>query len=184
MAYDFSKLKKEGDAVLAWLASEYKTLRTGRASPGLIEKVVVDIYGAKTPIEHVAAISVEDAKTLRIAPWDKSTIGPIQTAIDKANLGVSCSPDDRGLRVIVPALTEESRKGMVRLVGERLEAAKITLRKLRDEVQQDIAQKEKDKVISEDDRFRHKEEMQKLIDGVSEKLEALAKTKEEEMKTI
>jgi len=184
MAYDFSKLKKEGYAVIAWLSSEYKTLRTGRASPGLIEKVMIDVYGTKTPIEHVAAISVEDARTLRIAPWDKTTIGPIQNAIDKANLGVSCAPDDRGLRVIVPSLTEETRKSMVRLVDERLETARISLRKLRDEAQQDITQKEKDKTISEDDRFRYKEELQKYIDLFSEKLEKLAKLKEEEMKTI
>ena len=105
MNYDFSTLKKRGDDIVEWLKGELSSLRTGRANTAIIEKLLIDSYGTKTPLKSVASLSIEDARTLRITPWDKSSIGPVQQAIDRANLGVSTAPDDSGVRVIFPNIT-------------------------------------------------------------------------------
>lgn len=181
MSYNFSSFKKRGDEIAEWLKSELSSLRTGRATPALIEKVQVSSYGALQQLKQVAGISVEDAKTLRVSPWDKNLIGEVQNAIDKANLGVSCSPDDTGLRVKFPDMTEENRKKMTKLVNERLESAKVSLRKEREEVWNDIQQKEKEKEIGEDDKFRLKDELQELTDEYNKKFEEAAEKKEKEI---
>ena len=181
MSYNFSSFKTRGDEVSDWLTGELSSLRTGRATPTLIEKVQVNSYGALQQLKQVAGISVEDAKTLRVSPWDRNLVGEIQNAIDKANLGVSCSPDESGLRIKFPEMTEENRKKMTRLVNERLESAKVSLRKEREEVWNDIQEKEKEKEISEDDKFRLKDELQKITDEYNKKFESISEKKEKEI---
>lgn len=164
-----------------WLKEELSGIRTGRATPGLIEKVHVEVYGVRQPIKQIASISIEDAKTLRIAPWDKGQIGPIQNAIEKENLGVSCAPDDAGLRVIFPMMTEENRKKMAKLIGEKLEEARVSLRKEREKIWEDIQEKEKNSEISKDDKFRFKDDLQKFVDEYNKELADLALKKEKEI---
>ncbi|MAZ40555.1 ribosome recycling factor [bacterium] len=184
MSYDFSKLQKRGDEITEWLKTELGSLRTGRANTALVERVMVDSYGAKAPLQSVASVSVEDARTLRIAPWDKTQIGPVQQAIDKANLGVSTVPDDLGVRVVFPEMTEENRKHVVKLVKERLEEAKISLRKERDEVWNDIQKKEKDKEFAEDDKFRYKDQMEDMVKKLNETFEDMSQKKEKDISSI
>ena len=181
MNYDFSLFKKRGEEVLDWLSGEFSNIRTGRATPSIIEKILVDAYGNKTPIVQLASINVEDPRTLRVVPWDKTHIGAIQGAIDKENIGVSCAPDDTGLRVIFPEMTEENRKGLAKIIKERLEEAKVSLRKEREDVWNDIVKKEKDKELSEDDKFRLKDELQKLVDEYNKKFEEYTVAKEKEV---
>lgn len=179
--YNFSSFKTKLGEVEEWLGREYLGIRTGKAAPAVLDNVMVDSYGSKTPLKHVAAISIEDARTIRVTPWDKSQLSAIQTAIDVANLGLSVSPDSTGLRVIFPALTEERRKMLIKLMGEKLEDARISVRKEREKIWSDIQAEEKAGKASEDDKFKAKDELQKLIDEANKKLEELSKRKEFEI---
>jgi len=179
--YNFSAFKTKLGEVEEWLGREYLGVRTGKASPAVLDSVMVDSYGSKTPLKHVAAIGIEDAKTIKVTPWDKSQLGEIQKAIEAANLGLSVSPDSAGLRVIFPSLTEDRRKMLVKLTGEKLEEARISVRKEREKVWNEIQTDEKGGKLSEDDKFKAKDELQKLIDEANKKLEELSKKKEIEI---
>lgn len=181
MAYNFSELKTNIEGVNEWLKKEYLGIRTGRATPALLDGILVESYGSKLPISQVATVGVEDARTLRISPWDASQAKEIEKAIVDANLGISVSTDDRGSRVSFPELTAERRDVLVKLLKDKLEDARISLRSERDKVWGDIQKQQKDGEISEDEKFNYKEEMQKMIDEAGNKLEELATKKETEI---
>lgn len=181
MAYDFSALKTRLSEVEEFFSGALASVRTGRATPALLDSVQADSYGARTPIKHLASITIEDPRTLRVTPWDKSQIKVIESAIAAANLGVSTSSDSSGLRVIFPELTTERRTMLGKLVREKLEEARVSVRREREEVWSDIQKQEREGSMSEDDKFRLKDELQKLIDAANEKLEAGAERKEAEI---
>ena len=181
MAYNFTSFKNRIGDIADWLAKEYLSVRTGRATPLLLDGVMIDSYGSKQPVKHVAAINTEDARTIRVVPWDKGQMKAIETAISSANLGVSVSPDSSGIRVIFPELTEERRKQLTKVVKDKLEDARISLRKEREEVWNDIQKEEKEGRMSEDDKFRGKDELQKLVDEGNTKFQDLADRKEKEI---
>ena len=182
MAYDFSKLKQKTKETEEWLQSEFFTIRTGRATPAVLDGVKVESYGVLVALNQVANVTVEDARTLRILPFDSSQSKGIEKAITAANLGLSVSADDKGVRVSFPELTRENREQLVKVVNNKLEQARISLRSERDDVWSDIQKKEKDGEISEDEKFTYKEDMQKLIDDANNSLDALAQKKEEELR--
>ncbi len=182
MAYNFGDLKQNVEVVKEWLGKEYLGIRTGRATPVLLDGILVESYGSKLPINQIATIGVEDARTLRISPWDASQVKEIEKAIVSANLGISVATDDLGSRVSFPELTAERRGVLIKLLKDKLEDARISLRSERDKVWGDIQKQERDGEISEDEKFNYKEEMQKIIDEAGKKLEALAAKKEEEIK--
>ncbi len=182
MTYDFSKFKKKAGETEDWFKLEISRLRTGRASPALIEDIKVDYYGAKTPLKGIAAISIEDARTLRVKPWDAEALLAIEQAIKSSELGIQAITEKDVVRVIFPLLTEERRNSLMKVVREKLEEARIVLRRERDEVWRDIQDKERKGEISEDDKFRGKDELQKLIDGSTDKLDEVTKKKEQEIK--
>jgi len=179
--YNFSQLKTRLGEVEEWLKKELSSVHTGRATPALLDNVVIDSYGTKTAIPHVAAVSVEDARTIRVAPWDKGQIKDIEKAISGANLGVSASSDDAGVRVFFPELTSERRTTLIKVVKEKLEEARISMRKEREEAWSDIQDKERASDMSEDDKFRAKDDLQKIIDEANKNLEAIAEKKEREL---
>jgi ribosome recycling factor len=181
MAYDFSLFQKRAVEIIGWFKEEIALLRTGRASPALVENINVESYGAKTPLKHVAAISVEDARTLRIQPWDSALLEPIEKAIRSSELGLQPVVDKQSVRLILPELTQERRSALVKILGEKLENAKVSLRQLRDEIWRDIQDKERQKEISEDDKFRFKDDLQKKMDDFSKELEDLAEKKRKEI---
>src|SRR3989338_1176912 len=181
MAYDFKQLKTNIAATHEWLVKEMSGIRTGRATPPLLDGVQVEAYGARMPISQVASLSTEDARTLRITPWDASQVKEIERAITLANLGVSSAVDDKGLRVFFPELTSERREQLLKISKQKLEEARVALRGERDKVWSDIQAKEKDGKLSEDEKFRAKDEMQKLVDEGNKKLEELAERKEKEI---
>lgn len=180
-AYNFSQLKENGAKVQEWFKKEIVSLRTGRATPALVEGLVVEAYSSRSPLQHVAAINVEDARTLRITPWDTTVLKSIEQAIIASNLGVQPIADGQSIRISLPALTEDRRKLLSKTVAEKLEEARVSIRKERDEIWKDIQAKEKDGEITEDDKFSLKEEMQKNIDTLIAELEVIAKKKEEEI---
>ena len=181
MPYNFTPLKQKVSETQLWLTKEYQGIRTGRATPALLDGVFVESYGSKLPINQVAAIVVEDARTLRISPWDSSQVKQIEKAIVISNLGLSVAIDDRGLRVMFPELTSERRASLVKVLKEKLEQARRALRGERDKVWSDIQEKERGSELSKDEKFRYKEEMEKIIGEGDEKLEAAAKRKEQEI---
>ena len=181
MAYDFTAFKKHLDESKEWLVKELSNVRTGLATPVLLDGVKVDSYGSMTPINQVASVSTEDPKTLRISPWDTSQIQAIEGAITKANLGVSVTVDDKGLRVIFPQLTEETRKQVAKIAKDKLEHSRVSVRHERDKVWNDIQDKEKAGELSEDEKFRGKDEMQKLVDATNNALDELYANKEKEI---
>lgn len=181
MAYNFAELKKKIDETVEWLTKELQGVRTGRATPMVLDSIFVEAYGSRMPIRDIAAMGIEDARTLRISPWDVSQSKAIEKAITLANLGVSISTDEKGIRVHFPELTSERRQTLSRLIKDKLEQSRIALRGERDTVWNDIQKKERDGLISEDDKFRAKDEMQRVVDEGNKKLELIAEKKEEEI---
>ena len=181
MQYNFTNFKLNLNKINEFLGKEYSQLSTGRASPMVLDGVSVESYGSYQPIKNVASISIEDPKTLRIAPWDKSQIKGIEKAILTADLGLSVATDDAGIRVIFPQLTTETRQKLVKVLKEKLEEARITVRRERGEIWEDIQNQEKAGKITEDDKERSKEELQKIIDEINKKLEETFAKKEKEV---
>jgi len=181
MTYDFSKIKNKFEEFKSHLKKEVFSLHSSRANPALVEDIMVDSYGTKMPIKHVATISVEDARTLRITPWDISVLKNIEIAISASNLGGQPIADKQSIRIALPELSQERRKAIIKVLSEKLEEAKISLRQERDEVWKDIQEKERKGEIPEDDKFRFKEELQKIIDKTNEELEEIAERKKQEV---
>lgn len=181
MAYDFGRLKTRIEEIEDWLTSEYQSLRTGQATPAVLDKITIDSYGAKSPIKNVANVGIEDVRTLRIVPWDASQVAEIEKAIQQADLGLSVVNDGKGIRAIFPELTGETREKIVKVAKQKLEDARISLRKEREETWEDIQKKEKDGEMNEDEKFRAKDEMQNLIDEANKNLDEIESKKEEEI---
>ncbi|MFZ1987665.1 MAG: ribosome recycling factor [Minisyncoccia bacterium] len=181
MAYDFSKLKAQIKETEEWLSRELAGVRTGRASPSLLDSVKPEAYGARTPLSQLASVSIEDARTLRVIPWDKSVMKDIERAITEADLGVSVATDDMGLRISFPELTADRRVLLIKLGNEKHEQAKVTLRNHRTDALKALDEAEKGGGMGKDEITRLKTEVQKLVDGGTEALATLAKKKEEEI---
>lgn len=181
MQYNFSQFKTELKKVEDFLAKEFNQLNIGRASPMVLDGVSVESYGSRMPLKNVANVSIEDPKTLRIAPWDKSQVKEIEKAIIASNLGLSVATDDMGIRVIFPQLTTETRASLVRVLKEKLEEARITVRRERENIWKDVEQKERDAKLTEDEKFSAKEDLQKLINETNNNLEAIFERKEKEV---
>lgn len=181
MLYDFSKLKTKTKEIEEWLRKEYSGVRTGMAAPALLDGIIVESYGSRMGIKELASISIEDVKSLRVSPWDSSQTVNIEKAITLANLGVSIRVDEKGLRVLFPELTTERRQSLVKIANGKLEEARVSLRSARDEAWSEIQKKEKEGGMGEDDKFRLKNEMQKIIDDANKKFEEVAEKKDKEI---
>jgi ribosome recycling factor len=181
MAYNLAPFKQGSEAALEWLKKEYLSIRSGQANPGILDSVRVDSYGTKVPVNQVASVLAEGAKSLRIAPWDKGAIRALDTAIREANLGVSVSVDDQGLRVSFPDLTADARQALVKIAKAKLEEARVRVRAEREKVVGDVDRQEKAATMGKDDAFRAKQELQKLVDEANRKLEDLYGKKEREI---
>lgn len=177
--YTLDKFKIEAKQADEWLVKEYAQIHTGRASPALLDGVQIESYGAWQPLKNVASVTIEDPKVLRVSPWDKSQIKDIERALHAANLGFSVAADDLGVRVIIPALTTETRNQLVKIAKDKLEDARITIRKAR-EAQLD-ALKAGD--LPEDTFRNAKDELQKLVDAANATLEATFARKESEVQS-
>ena len=181
MAYDFNPFKKQLAASEEWLKKEYQQIRTGQASPAILDAVKVEIFGAPMSIKELASIMIEGARTLRIAPWDAKQSKDIEKAITVANLGLSVVVDDQGLRVMFPELTEDRRKEIVKMAKERMEEGKKQIRSHRDVVVKDFQAKEKAGAMGKDDAFRGQKDAQKLVDEANKRLEEMYAKKEKEL---
>jgi ribosome recycling factor len=181
MAYDFKPIEGKLIAAKEWLGREYRGLRTGRATPSILDGVTVTAYGSQMPLKQVGNVGIEDARTLRITPWDMALIKDIERGVVTANLGLGTVTDSSGIRVTFPELTSERREQLIKVAKQKLEEARTTVRVARDEAWKDIQEKEKSNEITEDDKFRLKDELQKKIDTCNDELEGLFDAKETEM---
>jgi ribosome recycling factor len=179
--YDFKAFAIKADAAREWLSKEYRGLRTGRAAPAILDGVQVEAYGSMVPLKQVASVGVEDARTLRVTPFDTSVLKDIERAIVAASLGVGTATDSSSVRVTFPELTGERRQEFVKLAKGKLEEARTTVRVARDEAWKEIQSREKEGTLTEDDKFSLKEDLQKRVDKINGELEALFERKEVEM---
>jgi len=181
MAYDFTPLKTKIKETEEWLARELSGVRTGRATPTLLDGIKPEAYGTRTPIRELANVSVEDARTLRIIPWDKELLKVIEKGITDADLGIGVSTDDQGLRISFPELTSERRTQLTKIAGDKTEQAKVTLRQHRTDAMKALEAAEKGGGMGKDEVTRLKAEVQKLIDTGNESLAEILKKKEMEI---
>jgi len=175
-------IKAKTNETKEWLQKEYAAIRTGQASPALLDGIKVESYGSLMSLNQVGSIGIEDARTLRISPWDSSQVTAIEKAIRDADLGISIVTDSAGLRAIFPELTVDRREQLLKLAKSKLEDARIAVRALRDEAMKSIEKAEKSNEISEDEKFTRKESIQSVIDATNRELEQLFTSKEQELK--
>jgi len=169
---------------IEFFKNELKTIRTGRASSSLVEKIGVDYYGVKTPLIQVAAISIPDPRTILIQPWDKNLLPEIEKAITNSELGITPTNDGNSVILNLPSLTEESKENFIKLLKDQEEKAKIALRNIRHESFDLIKKQEKEGIISEDELYRAKEELDKIVKNFEEEVEKLTKNKEAEIREV
>ena len=181
MQYNFSGFKTEISKIAEFLNKEYSQLNIGRASPMVLDGISVESYGSRVPLKNVASISIEDPKTLRIAPWDKGQIKEIEKAVVSSNLSLSVAVDEVGIRVIFPQLTAETRSSLVKILKEKLEETRITARRERERAWDEIQKLEKEGKMTEDEKFKGKEDLQKIIDETNKNLESIFEKKEHEV---
>jgi ribosome recycling factor len=174
-----TKTKME-NAIQAF-SRELSSIRAGRANPSILNKLTVDYYGAPTPINQVAGISVPEARLIVIQPYDKTVMGDIEKAIMKSDLGLSPSNDGTVIRLAIPALTEERRKDLVKQVKKEAEEAKVGIRNIRRDANDDLKKLEKKSEITEDDLRSYSDDVQKLTDSYIAKIDEIAKDKEKEI---
>ena len=170
MPYDFKPFDTNVAAAREWLAKEFRNVRTGRANPAILDSVQASAYGSMMPLKQLAQIGTEDARTIRVQPYDASTLKDIERAITAANLGVGTSSDGQVVRVTFPELTGERRAELIKMAKGKLEEARAALRVARDEAWKEIQEREREKKITEDDKFSLKDELQKKVDKANEDL--------------
>ncbi|HHT63884.1 MAG: ribosome recycling factor [Bacillota bacterium] len=166
------------------LKKDFASLRAGRATPALLDKIQVDYYGALTPVNQMANINVPEARLLVIQPWDKSTIPAIEKAILKSDLGLNPSSDGNVIRIGIPQLTEERRKELVKVVRKKAEEARVAIRNVRRDVNDMIKELEKEHEVSEDESKRALDEVQKVTDKFIKKVDEVMNTKEKEIMEV
>ncbi|MFD1953784.1 ribosome recycling factor [Paenibacillus thailandensis] len=171
------------EKAIAALKRELSTLRAGRATPSLLDRVQAEYYGALTPINQLANINTPDSRTIMIQPWDKSSIAAIEKAILKSDLGLTPSNDGSAIRITIPMLTEERRMELVKLTKKFGEEAKVAIRNIRRDANEDIKKLEKDS-ISEDESRRHQEDIQKTTDKYIAEVEKVLSAKEKEIMEV
>ena len=178
--------QQEPDFQLAidFLQKELSQMRTGRATPALVESIQVTAYGSLMELKGVASITTQDAKTLAIEPWDKNLLKAIETAIQKADIGIQPVVNGDMIRLSMPQMTEESRKQLVKRMKEYLEETRVRMRAVREKARESITKMEKEKEITEDDKFKLFEDLDKLTREYTERVDQLGAEKEKEVMTI
>ncbi len=166
------------------LEDDMSAIRTGRASPALVERLMVEYYGTPTSLQQLATIAAPEPQLITIRPFDPKSVGTIEKAIQSSDLGLTPSNDGKIIRLSIPPLTEERRQELVKTVHKRLEEAKVSIRNIRRDVLDDLREFEKEKEVSEDEFFRAKDELQKLTDRYSEEIDQIGERKEQDIMEV
>ena len=179
-----SEMERKMKAAIDNLSSELGVLRTGRATPALLDRIVVEYYGTPTPLNQMANISAPDPRSLLISPWDKSITDSIVGALSKSDQGLQATKDGNDVRVNVPALNEERRKEMVKQAGKYAEAGKVAVRNVRRDANDTLKKMEKDGELTKDDLSRYEGEVQKITDRYTAEVDAVREAKENEIMEV
>jgi len=179
-----NKIKPTLEKTVNYLKEEMAALQAGRATPSLLENIEIDVYGQKMPLKQLAAIQVPEPRLIVVRPWDKSIIGQIEKTVSQSRLGLSPIVDDDVIRFKIPPMSEERRKELAKILQEKVEECRISIRRQRENTWKEIQDTEQRKEISEDDKFKAKDELQKMIDGYNERVEEMKKKKEEEIMKV
>jgi ribosome recycling factor len=177
MADARDRMEKTIDA----LQSDLRSIRTGRASPALLEKLTVEYYGSQTPLIQLAGITVPEPRMLMIRPWDRNTLGVIEKAILKSDLGLTPNNDGQAIRLVIPQLTEERRRDLNKQVARRVEEARVSARNIRRDAIDMLRDAEKEKMIDEDDLHKGQDQVQELTDKYIKQIDEIGKAKEAEI---
>jgi ribosome recycling factor len=177
----YNELRDRMNKAVETLETEYKRLRTGRASTSLVEGIKVDYYGSPTPLSQLATLTIPDSRTIMIQPWDTSGVGEIEKAIQKSELGLNPMNDGKAIRISIPPLTAERRRDLVKVAKKKSEESKVAVRNIRRDINEKIKDLKKDKKVSEDEQFRAQDEIQKITDDYVKKLDSVYSTKEKEI---
>jgi ribosome recycling factor len=178
---ELKKTEEKMKGAISVVKEEFSTIRTGRASPTLVEKLDVDYYGAKTPLNQLAGISVPEARLLVISPYDRNAMSDIEKAIQSSDLGITPTNDGSVIRLSFPQLTEERRKELIKVVKEKAEDGKVAVRNVRRHAKDDMEKRQKTGEFSEDDLHRAEKELQKLTDDFTHQIDELVEHKEKEL---
>lgn len=178
------KKKVEMENSIEHFKEELGQLRTGRASTALVENILVDYYGAKSPIKQVASITIPEPRSIVISPWDKGSLVGIESAIWESQLNLNPNNDGNVIRVNIPQLTEDRRKELAKVLNQKAEEARISIRKHREDVWEEIQEMEKSGKIGEDDKFAGKDKLQNVVDEYNKKIENIREGKEREILTV
>ncbi len=181
MSFDMNEMKRKMEASVEALKKEFSGLRTGRASTGMMDPILVDNYGSMMPLNQVANISTPEPRTLSITVWDRSMVAAVEKAIRDSGLGFNPQTEGATIRINVPPMTEERRKEMVKVASKYTEAARVAVRNIRREGMETVKKMEKDKKISEDDRERFEKDIQKATDDTIAKVDLTMTHKEKEI---
>ncbi len=181
---NISEFKKDFSEAITFLKNDITQLRTGRASTAMVEDIAVEAYGTRQPLKATATIMVADPKTLTIEPWDKGLLAAVEKGIRDSGLGINPVNDGRLIRLALPELTTERRQELVKVLHQKLEQARISIRKIREDVRALIAAEEDDKSISEDEKFRLQEELEKTVKEYNEEIKKIGEGKEKEITTV
>ena len=179
-----NKAKQQIEELLELIDDDLKGIKTGRAKPSLIENIRVEAYASKMALKELASISAPDPHSLIVSPWDKTVLEAIEKAVFSSNLNLHPVVDNDLIRIQISPLTEETRKDLVKLVAQKLESGRKLLRQLRNEAKKEIEDRKGKPAVSEDDIKQWMEDLQKLINETSGKIEEFGKIKEEELMTI
>lgn len=176
--------KGDFSGVVEHLKLDITSLRTGRATPAIVEDIPIEAYGGRQPLKAVASIGVADAKTLTIDPWDKGLMQAVETGLRNSPLGISPVNDGKLIRLSLPDLTHERRADLIKVLHQKLEGARIALRQVREDVRTAIDKAYKDKALAEDEKFSLQDELERMVKDYNESIRAIGEEKEKEIQTI
>lgn len=182
--YNFSDVTQKFEKAIAHLQQELGSLRTGKATPSLLDSVLVDAYGTKMRVNELANVSAPDPNMLIVSPWDKSLLETLEKSIASASLNLNPIVDGDMIRIVVPSLTEERRKEMVKVLHQKIEGGKVMLRNIRTDAKKEIEDQEGEDGVSEDDIKAEIEELDKMVKDYTVKLDEIAKKKETDLMTV
>jgi ribosome recycling factor len=177
----FEECRDKMRKAVAHLQEEFAGIRTGRATPGLVEKLKVDMYGSEVPLQQIAGVTVPEARMLVISPYDKSSIKSIEKAIQTSDLGINPSNDGQVVRLVFPELTQERRRELVKVVKHRAEEGKVAVRNVRRHARQELEGLEKDSDLSKDELDRAEKDLEKMTHDVVDEIDQMLQHKEKEL---
>ncbi|OGL86893.1 ribosome recycling factor [Candidatus Uhrbacteria bacterium RIFCSPLOWO2_02_FULL_48_12] len=176
--------KPEFDRAIEHLKTELTSVRSNRATPSLVEDLKIETYGSEMRLKELASLAVPEPRTIVVQPWDKTIIKDIEKGLAKADLNLGMANDGSVIRLTLPPLTEETRQALIKVMNQKLEAGRVQIRQIREKVREQIIKAEKEKKITEDDRFQAQKDLDELIKDYTEQISNLGRRKEEEITTV